>query len=230
MGLSGGIDSAVVAFLAAEALGSEHVLCLLMPYRTSSPQSRIDAETIISLLNVRHETIDISGIVDAYGATDASMDDRRKGNIMARIRMALLYDRSVKEKAVVFGTGNKSEILLGYSTLHGDTACALNPLGGLYKSEVFRLAHHLGIPERIISKAPSADLWTDQTDESELGYRYEEIDAYFCACIDERRMPSETYADDSRTSLSEDIRNRMAKNLFKQTLPPIFPRDIIRSL
>src|SRR5512142_2561025 len=154
IGLSGGVDSALVAYLASEALGKEHVLALLMPYRSSSPSSREDAGEIVRRLGIRSETVDISAAVDALAAGDPSIDNVRKGNLMARARMIVLYDRSAREKGLVVGTSNKTEILLGYGTQHGDTTFALNPIGDLYKTQVWQLAEAVGVPETIVRKQP----------------------------------------------------------------------------
>ena len=169
LGLSGGIDSALVAYLTAEAIGAEHLLCVLMPYRTSSPESRSDAEEVVRRLGCHSELVDISPIVDGYfeGRPDAT--SLRRGNFMARARMSVLYDHSVTWGGLVVGTGNKTESLIGYTTLFGDSACAFNPVGDLYKTQVRQLAEAMGVPEAIIRKAPSADLWPGQTDEGEAG-------------------------------------------------------------
>ena len=176
LGLSGGIDSALVAYLVAEAIGAERLQCVLMPYRTSSPESRGDAEVVVGPLGCASEVVDISAMVDGYfGTGDGARDSTpeglaaralRRGNFMARMRMAVLYDRSVTWGGLVVGTGNKTELLIGYTTLFGDSACAFNPIGDLYKSQVRQLAAAVGVPDAIIRKAPSADLWPGQTDEA----------------------------------------------------------------
>ena len=178
LGLSGGIDSALVACLVAEAIGARQTLCVLMPYRTSSPDSRGDAETLVDQLGCASELVDISSIVDSYfGAGDRrDASALRRGNAMARARMIVLYDHSVTWGGLVVGTGNKTETLIGYTTLFGDSACAFNPIGDLYKTQVRQLALAVGVPEAIIRKAPSADLWPGQTDEVEVGFSYAQVD------------------------------------------------------
>ncbi len=174
--LSGGIDSALSCFLAAEALGPENVLAIRMPYRTSSPDSLDDAQKVIDATGVQSITVEITEMVDPLFAQFPDMDNLRKGNIMARERMIVLYDQSVAFRGLVVGTGNKTEILLGYTTLYGDSANALNPIGDLYKTQVRQLSRAMGVPQSILDKAPSADLWTGQTDEGELGFTYAEVD------------------------------------------------------
>ena len=170
LGLSGGIDSALVAYLVAEAIGAERLLAVLMPYRTSAAASRVDAETVVAALGCASELVDISPTVDAYFADRPDASALRRGNFMARQRMAVLYDHSVTWGGLVVGTGNKTESLIGYTTLYGDAACAFNPIGDLYKSQVRQVAAAIGVPEAIIRKAPSADLWPGQTDEGEAGF------------------------------------------------------------
>ena len=192
IGLSGGIDSAVSTYLTVKALGAENVLCILMPYKTSSKDSIEDANKVVEALNVKSKKIEITEMVDAYlSKTTEKISNVRKGNLMARMRMIVLYDESAKENALVIGTGNKTEILLGYSTIFGDSACAINPLGDLYKTQIFSFAKHLGIPEEIIDKKPSADLWVGQSDEEELGIKYAEVDKYLFHRIDERKSVDE---------------------------------------
>src|SRR5438876_5893028 len=170
LGLSGGIDSALVAYLVAEAIGAERLLCVLMPYRSSSPASREDAEEVVHRLGAASELVEISPMVDGYFAGQPDASPLRRGNFMARQRMAVLYDHSVTWGGLVVGTGNKTESLIGYTTLFGDSASAFNPIGDLYKSQVRQMAVAMGVPEPIIRKAPSADLWAGQTDESEGGF------------------------------------------------------------
>ena len=164
IGLSGGIDSALSCMLAAEALGPENVLALRMPYKDSSPDSMEHAQLIIELSGVQELTVPITEIVDTYFDQFPEANKIRRGNLMARTRMMVLYDQSADFDGLVVGTGNKTEILLGYTTLYGDSACALNPLGDLYKTQVRQLATAIGVPEVIIAKPPSADLWVGQTD------------------------------------------------------------------
>ncbi|MGH2511160.1 MAG: NAD+ synthase [Candidatus Limnocylindrales bacterium] len=196
VGLSGGIDSALVACLVAEAIGPERLLCLLLPYRTSAPTSRSDAEAILGQLGCAGEVVDISPIVDAYfdGPEGLGASPLRRGNFMARVRMTVLYDRSVTWGGLVIGTSNKTESLIGYTTIFGDSASALNPIGDLYKSQVRQLAAAMGVPEAIIRKAPSADLWPGQTDESEAGFSYPELDRLLYWLVDRRRSPGDLEA------------------------------------
>ncbi|MDP2173269.1 MAG: NAD+ synthase, partial [Candidatus Cloacimonadaceae bacterium] len=177
LGLSGGIDSSVSAALAARAIGAENVIGVMMPYRNSHPDSLDDATELAILLHIEHHVVSISSMTDAYFAgfePEATL--LRRGNWMARMRMCVLYDLSAKYKALVVGTSNRTELLVGYFTQHGDAACAIEPLGHLYKSEVWQLARELNIPGKIIEKTPSADLWEGQTDEAEIGLRYNELD------------------------------------------------------
>ncbi len=222
LGLSGGIDSALVAFLAAEAIGAENVLAVLMPYRTSSPESRADAEEVVRRLGCASELVDISSIVDAYfdeGRQEAT--PLRRGNFMARARMMVLYDHSVTWGGLVVGTGNKTETLIGYSTLWGDSASAFNPIGDLYKSQVRQLSAAIGVPEAVITKAPSADLWPGQTDEEEVGFSYAEVDRILFRLVDRRRSLAEVVADGFAPELVERIDRMVAGSEFKRQVPPI---------
>jgi NAD+ synthase (glutamine-hydrolysing) len=177
IGLSGGIDSAVTAYLCARALGPENVYAFRLPYRTSSASSLADAQLVVDALGINERTIDISGAVDGYLQYEPDADARRRGNVMARTRMLVLFDQSAKIDALPVGTGNKTERLLGYFTWHADDTPPVNPLGDLFKTQVWGLARYLGIPEALISKAPSADLEADQTDEGDLGITYARADA-----------------------------------------------------
>lgn len=186
VGLSGGVDSALSAYLGAKALGAENVWGLMMPYRTSSPESREHAELVVKRLGIQSDVIEITPMVDAYFERFPESDQVRRGNKMARERMTVLFDHSATLKALVLGTSNKTELLLGYGTLYGDMASAINPLGDLYKTQVRLLARHMGIPEVIVDKAPSGDLWVGQTDEAELGFTYEEVDRVLYLIVDRR--------------------------------------------
>ncbi len=177
VGLSGGVDSAVTAFLCARALGPENVYAIRMPYKTSQPSSLADAALVVDALGIRCATIDISAAVDGYLQYEPDADARRRGNVMARTRMVVLFDQSAKLEALPMGTGNKTERLLGYFTWHADDAPPVNPIGDLFKSQVWELARYLGVPQRLIEKAPTADLEADQTDEADLGISYREADA-----------------------------------------------------
>jgi NAD+ synthase (glutamine-hydrolysing) len=177
IGLSGGIDSAVTAYLCARALGPENVYAFRLPYRTSSASSLADAQLVVDALRINERTIDISGAVDGYLQYETGADARRRGNVMARTRMLVLFDQSAKLDALPVGTGNKTERMLGYFTWHADDTPPVNPLGDLFKTQVWALARYLGIPEALIQKAPSADLEADQTDEGDLGITYARADA-----------------------------------------------------
>jgi len=195
LGLSGGIDSALAAAIAVKALGPKQVTGLILPYRTSSPASLRDARAVARALRITTHTLDISAAVD--GAAEHLMLNRdtayraRLGNIMARMRMIALFDFSFHTRTLVLGTSNKSEIALGYATLFGDSASAINPLGDLYKSDVYTLARHVGLPKAVLEKAPSADLWEGQTDEEEIGFRYADLDPVLYHLLD-LRVPPET--------------------------------------
>jgi NAD+ synthase len=225
IGLSGGIDSALSAALTSEALGPERLHCVLMPYRTSSPESISDAMLLVDKLNCSHEIVDISPVVDAFIAHEPDMDRIRRGNIMARTRMITLYDRSAKNRALVVGTGNKTEILLGYTTLFGDSACAINPIGQLYKTQVWALARHLGVPEEMIIKAPSADLWQGQSDEEELGFTYKEVDRLFYYMVDIGKSDIELESLGFASDFIDSVRRRMMSQEFKRRMPTIAKLD-----
>jgi len=219
LGLSGGIDSAVAAFLACEALGNGHVTGVIMPYRTSSPRSSEDAGVVARHLGLTALCVDITPMVDAYLGPAAVTDRVRAGNVMARQRMIVLYDLSSRDRALVLGTSNKTEILLGYGTLYGDTACALNPLGDLYKTQVVQLARAMGVPEQIIAKPPSADLWEGQTDEGELGFTYAEVDRLLYYMTDEGRSDEELAELGFSRRLMEDVKAMVRRNQFKRRPP-----------
>ncbi len=221
LGLSGGIDSAVVAYLVAEAIGADRLHCVLMPYRTSSPASRADAEDVARRLGAGSELVDISPMVDAFYAADPDASPIRRGNFMARQRMAVLYDRSVTWGGLVVGTGNKTESLIGYTTLFGDAACAFNPIGDLYKSQVRQLAAALGVPEAIIRKAPSADLWPGQTDETEAGFSYPVLDRLLYWRVDRRRSDEEMTGLGFDPALVARVDRMIATSEFKRQVPPI---------
>lgn len=221
LGLSGGIDSALSCFLAAEALGPENVLAVRMPYQSSSADSLEDAQKVIDATGVRSLTVPITGMVDPLIAQFPDMDNLRKGNIMARARMIVLYDQSSAFKGLVVGTGNKTEILLGYTTLFGDSANALNPIGDLYKTQVRELSRVMGVPDSVIRKAPSADLWTGQTDEGELGFTYAEVDQLLYLLIDQRYTPQECIEAGYDAPFVRAVVERVRRNHFKRILPPI---------
>ena len=220
LGLSGGIDSALVAYLVAEAIGAEKLLCVMMPYRASSPASRADAEEVVGRLGAASEVVDISPMVDAFFAADPDATPIRRGNFMARQRMAVLYDRSVTWGGLVVGTGNKTESLIGYTTIFGDNACAFNPIGDLYKSQVRQMAAAIGVPRQIIAKAPSADLWPDQTDEGEGAFSYPVLDRVLYWRIDRRRSTDELVGMGFDRALVERVEHLVATSEFKRQVPP----------
>ena len=231
VGLSGGIDSALVAYLVAEAIGAERLLCVLMPYRMSSPASRTDAEEVVRRLGCASELVEITAMVDGYfgaegapgtlGPEGAEASPLRRGNFAARMRMAVLYDRSVTWRGLVVGTGNKTESLIGYTTLFGDSACAFNPIGDLYKSQVRQMAAAMGVPDAIIAKAPSADLWPGQTDEAEAGFSYPELDRLLFWLVDKRRSPEELVTKGFPAGQVTWATRAVAGAEFKRQVPPI---------
>lgn len=221
VGLSGGIDSAVSCFLAARALGPQNVLAVRMPYKTSSPDSLEHAQMVIEATGVNALTVEITAMVEPLFAIFPDMDAMRRGNIMARERMIVLYDQSSAFRGLVLGTGNKTEILLGYTTLFGDSACALNPIGDLYKTQLRQLAAALGVPEPIIAKPPSADLWSGQTDESELGFTYAEVDQLLFMLVDQRFTPEQCVEAGFAEPFVRAVVERVRRNHFKRVPPPI---------
>ncbi len=223
VGLSGGVDSALSCFLAAEALGSQNVLAVRMPYKTSSSDSLAHAQLIIDQLGVQSETFSITDVVEPLLETISVEDSRRRGNIMARARMIVLYDRSAATNALVIGTGNKTEILLGYTTLFGDSASALNPLGDLYKTQVRQLARAIGVPAPIVDKPPTADLWPGQTDEGEMGLTYERVDQLLYLLVDQRYHPEECMEAGFEKSFVERVLKMIRQNQFKR-MPPIIAK------
>jgi NAD+ synthase len=225
VGLSGGVDSATVAFLAARAIGPDNLLAVRMPYRSSSPASEVDAMRVVAALGCRTERVEITPMVEPMlalirGPDEASLQVRR-GNVMARQRMIVLYDRSAAFDALVAGTGNKTEALLGYGTLHGDMAAGIVPIGDLYKSQLRAVAEALGVPEGILSKPPSADLWPGQTDEGELGATYDDLDRVLFALVDRRWSEARCAAAGLDPGLVASVAQRVARNEFKRQLPPV---------
>jgi NAD+ synthase len=225
VGVSGGVDSATVAYLAAKTIGPDNLLAVRMPYRSSSPESETDALRVVAALGCQTELVDITPMVDpmlaiASGDDEASLQVRR-GNVMARQRMIVLYDRSVAFDALVAGTSNKTEALLGYGTLHGDMAAALAPIGDLYKSQLRAVAGALGVPEEILAKPPSADLWQGQTDEGELGATYDDLDRILFALVDRRWSVVRCLAAGLDAALVAWVAQRVARNEFKRQQPPV---------
>jgi len=221
IGLSGGIDSAVSAYLAAQALGRENVLALRMPYSSSSAESLSDAEAVIEDLGLPRMTVSISEMVDPLIERFPDMSRLRKGNIMARLRMITLYDQSMAWGGLVMGTSNKTEFLLGYSTIYGDSGVALHPIADLYKCQVRQMARHLGVPVSIINKPPSADLWVGQTDEEELGFTYDEADQVLFLLVDERYTVDEVADEGFDRDFVVKIWERVKANHYKRTMPNI---------
>jgi NAD+ synthase len=219
--LSGGLDSALSCVLAVEALGPKNVLALQLPYHTSSPDSLAHAQLLVDQLKIQSETIDITAMVDPLIERDPNISKVRKGNIMARVRMIALYDQSEVFKALPVGTSNKTEILLGYSTQWGDAASAINPIGDLYKTQLRQLSRALNIPEPIIDKPPSADLWEGQTDEGELGFTYEEVDKLLYLLVDQRYSPQEAIEAGFDEKFVSAVTTRIRRNQFKRMQPPI---------
>jgi NAD+ synthase len=219
--LSGGLDSALSCALTVEALGAENVLALRLPYRTSSPDSLEHAQLVIDQFRVQSDTIDITDVVDPIINHDPAMSDKRKGNIMARARMIAMYDQSEVFKSLPIGTSNKTEILLGYTTMWGDMASALNPIGDLYKTQVRQLSRALAIPDVIIDKPPSADLWVGQTDEGELGFTYEHVDKLLFLLVDHRYSAQECIEEGFDEKFVNSVIARVRRNQFKRMMPPI---------
>ncbi len=221
VGLSGGVDSSLSCYLAVETLGAENVLALRMPYETSSSGSLEHAQLVIDELGVQAETVPITAMVEPLFERFPEADQIRRGNVMARARMIVLYDQSQAFGGLVVGTGNKTEILLGYTTLYGDSACALNPLGDLYKTQVRQLARAMGLPDVIIDKPPSADLWVGQTDEGELGFTYAEVDQLLYLLVDERYSPEDCVEAGFAESFVSQVIDLIRKNHYKRVMPPI---------
>lgn len=221
IGLSGGIDSALSAYLSAEALGAENVLAVRMPYKSSSEDSLTDADAVIEALSLPALTVPITEMVDPIIERFSHMSDRRKGNIMARMRMIILYDQSVEWGGLVMGTSNKTEFLLGYSTIYGDSGVALQPIADLYKTQVRQLAAALGVPQSVQTKAPSADLWVGQTDEGELGFTYADVDQVLYLLVDERYTVDEAVEEGFARPFVEDVWRRVKANHYKRTMPNI---------
>ena len=221
IGLSGGIDSALSCALAVEALGAENVLAVRMPYKASSQDSLDHAQLLIDQLGSQSKTIEITDMVEPLFKLDPNISRMRMGNIMARERMIILYDQSEVFKGLVIGTSNKTEILLGYSTMYGDSASAMNPIGDLYKTQVRQLSRAMDIPSPIIDKAPSADLWKGQTDEDELGFMYKDVDKLLYLLIDQRYSPQEAIDEGFGEEFVNAVTTRIRRNQFKRMMPPI---------
>ena len=221
LGLSGGIDSALVAYLLRDALGKENVLAIMMPYKSSNPDSLNHAKLVIEDLKINSKTIEITDMIDAYFKNEKEASSLRMGNKMARERMSILFDYSSKENALVVGTYNKTEIYLGYSTQFGDSACALNPIGDLYKTNIWDLSRYLKIPNELIEKKPSADLWEGQTDEQEMGLTYKEADQVLYRMLEENKTVEEVLGEGFNKDLVDNIVRRMNRSEYKRRMPLI---------
>ena len=229
IGLSGGLDSSIVSMLVVQALGKERVLGIIMPYKTSAPENVADAERFAQWLGIKTELTDITPMVDAYLDRHPDADVNRRGNVMARQRMIVLYDISAHEQGLVIGTSNKSEMLLGYGTIFGDLACAINPVGDLYKTQMRQLAEFLGIPEFIRTKTPTADLFQGQTDEEDLGFTYEEIDRLLFLWVDNRLSEEELAERGFTPEFIKQVLGRVRRNNFKR-LPPLIAKISSRTI
>lgn len=238
LGLSGGIDSAVVALL-AQRVFKDNLLCVKMPSQYSSQSSLDDADELCRGFGLNVITVSIEAMLRAYEELNPDMDNLRRGNLSARLRMSTIFDISAKQRALVLGTSNKSELMLGYGTLYGDLSSALNPIGDLYKSEVYELAEYLGVTKSIIKKAPSADLWSGQSDEADLGYTYAELDKALKLYVEDRFSKEEIVEMGCDRDMLDMIVERIFRNQFKRKMPLIakltsrtinhdfnYPRDI----
>lgn len=221
LGLSGGLDSAVCASLAARALGPVNVLALILPYGKAYPEDVRHAETFARKLGIVFRKIDIAPQVDPYFKAHPTKNRVLLGNKMARERMSILYDVSARVKALILGTSNKTELLIGYGTIHGDMACAINPMGDLYKSQVRRLAVHLGVPRAIRDKTPTAGLWPGQTDEGEIGLSYAEIDEILFGFVERKKSEKDLIAEGFKARSVRKIAKMIRTSEFKRKLPPI---------
>jgi len=221
LGLSGGVDSALVAYLAVEALGPGNVTGINMPYRTSNPQSAADAELVARGTGLQFRSVEISAQVDAYFAGETDASALRRGNKMARERMAILYDQSAALGALVLGTSNKTELFLGYGTIYGDLASAINPIGDLYKTQVWDLARAVGVPQQIIDKHPSADLWQGQTDEEELGFSYSDVDELLHFMVERRFRHDELLELGFAPRFVERVETLVSASQYKRRMPLI---------
>ncbi len=229
LGLSGGIDSALSCYLAVSALGAQNVLALRLPYQASSEGSLNHAGLVIEDLGIESETVDITGMVDPLFVATPGITSHRKGNVMARARMIVIYDRSVSWNGLVVGTSNKTELLLGYGTIFGDLASAVNPIGDLYKTQVRQLAKEMGVSEQILNKAPSADLIPGQTDEGDFGFTYADVDQLLYRMIDQRFSREEVIADGFNPSFVDRVIQMVQQSQYKRTMP-VIPKISDRSI
>jgi NAD+ synthase len=221
LGISGGIDSALSATLAAEALGPENVVGLILPYKTSSPESEEHARLLIDRLGLPYDKIDITPMAEPLFEHYKDMSDLRRGNVLARLRMVAVFDRSSAEKALVLGTSNKTEYLLGYTTWYGDSAASIQPLGDLYKTQIRALARAVGVPEPIVAKKPSADLWPGQTDEGEMGLSYDLVDQVLYLLVDERLDPERVVSMGFEQALVDRVASTVRNMQYKRMTPVI---------
>ncbi len=229
LGLSGGIDSSLAAYIAKEALGKENVYGIMMPYRSSSKDSLNDAMKVVEDTGINYKIFEITKPADAYINSFDKMSNLRKGNVFARLRMITLFDHSSEYSALVVGTSNKTELLLGYGTWYGDMASCLNPIGDLYKNQIYQLSRYFNLPKSILEKKPSADLWVGQSDEDELGFSYDDADVILYHLFDLRFSVDEVAALGFDKELVEAIANRVRKNQFKR-LPPIIAKISKRTI
>jgi NAD+ synthase len=229
LGLSGGIDSALSCYLAVEALGADNVLALRLPYQASSAESLSHADLVIEALGIPSETVEITEMVEPLFAASPDISAHRKGNVMARARMVVIYDRSAAWNGLVVGTSNKTELMLGYGTIFGDLASAVNPIGDLYKTQVRQLARAMSVPEAIINKAPSADLMPGQTDEADLGFTYEQVDQLLYLMVDERYAMEEAVEAGFSLEMIERVWEMVRRAQYKRTLP-VIPKISDRSI
>jgi len=221
LGLSGGIDSSCVAYLAVRALGAENVLAVRMPYTTSSEATHSDSQSVVDDLGLDSPVVSISEQIDAYYSRFSNASQLRRANKCARERMTILYDHSASFGGLVLGTSNKSELLLGYGTQYGDLASAINPLGDLYKTQVIALSRHLGVPAAIVDKPPSGDLWIGQTDEQELGFTYADVDRLLVLLVDDRWQLGELIQAGFDAPFAERVAELVRRNHYKRRMPVI---------
>jgi NAD+ synthase len=221
LGISGGVDSTLVAYLSVRAVGPENLVGVILPYKSSNPENERDADMLIKHLGLKKYRVDITPQVDIYFERFPDADKIRRGNKMARERMSVLFDISALENAVVIGTSNKSEILLGYGTIFGDLACAFNPLGDLYKTQVRALARYMGVPDNIIGKTPSADLFSGQTDEGDFGFSYEDVDRLLYQLVERGLNPEQCEEEGFDRAMIRKVIHMMIANEFKREAAPI---------
>lgn len=221
VGLSGGVDSALTYFLTCEALGEQNTIGIIMPYKTSNKSLTENAEKLIEMKGGIKKYYEISGPVDSFREIFGDVSDIRLGNIMARTRMITLYDTASRAEGLVIGTSNKTEILLGYFTVYGDGGCSMEPLGDLYKTEVWEMAGYVGIPDKIITEKPTADLWAGQTDEAELGILYRTADSILYLLVEKNFSRSEIIDEGYRKEDIDRVIDLMKKSRFKRHTPPV---------